>query len=43
MTKRNIYLETVAPEEAVRRAKASLNRNKLIGSKTIPPMRLPVM
>ncbi|WP_319471706.1 molybdopterin biosynthesis protein [uncultured Pseudodesulfovibrio sp.] len=36
MTKRNIYLETVAPEEAVRRAKASLKRNKLIGSKTIP-------
>lgn len=36
MAKRNIYLETVPPEEAVSRAKAALSRNTLLGTETVP-------
>lgn len=36
MTKRNIYLETVPPEEAVVRAKTALNRDELLSTETVP-------
>jgi len=36
MTKRNIYLETIPPEEAVSRAKAALDRTTLLGTETVP-------
>jgi putative molybdopterin biosynthesis protein len=35
MTKRNIYLETIPPEEAVSRAKGALDRATLLGTETI--------
>ena len=36
MSKRNIYLETVAPEEAVDRARAALDRDTLLATQTLP-------
>jgi putative molybdopterin biosynthesis protein len=36
MTKRNIYLKTVSPEEAVALAKAHLDREALLGTETVP-------
>lgn len=36
MTKRNIYLETVPPEEAVERTKQALDRATLMGTEVIP-------
>nr|WP_287410600.1 molybdopterin biosynthesis protein [Pseudodesulfovibrio sp.] len=36
MTKRNIYLETIAPEKAVRNAKEALDRKALMETETIP-------
>jgi putative molybdopterin biosynthesis protein len=36
MAKRNIYLETVPPEEAVERAKAALDRDTLLSTETMP-------
>ena len=36
MTKRNIYLETIPPEEAVMRAKNSLDRQTLLTTETVP-------
>jgi putative molybdopterin biosynthesis protein len=36
MTKRNIYLETIPPEEAVDRAKTALDRMALLGTETVP-------
>lgn len=36
MTKRNIYLETIAPEKAVERAKAALDKDALLSTETIP-------
>ena len=36
MAKRNIYLETIPPEEAVSRAKTSIDRNTLLGTEVIP-------
>ncbi|MBG0790822.1 MAG: molybdopterin biosynthesis protein [Desulfovibrionaceae bacterium] len=36
MSKRNIYLETVPPEEAVDRAKAALDRDLLLSTETVP-------
>ncbi|NDV19534.1 molybdopterin biosynthesis protein [Pseudodesulfovibrio sp. JC047] len=35
MTKRNIYLETIAPEQAVALAKESLNRTQLMGTERL--------
>lgn len=35
MTKRNIYLETIPPEEAVERAKNALNKDALISTETV--------
>ncbi len=36
MAKRNIYLETIPPEEAIFRAKAALDRATLLGTETVP-------
>ena len=36
MSERNIYLKTIAPEEAVARAKAALDRDGLLGVETVP-------
>lgn len=36
MSKRNIYLETIPPEEAVERAKSALDRDSLLSTETIP-------
>ena len=36
MSKRNIYLETIPPEEAVDRAKAALDRDTLLTTQTLP-------
>ena len=36
MTKRNIYLETIPPEEAVMRAKSALDRDVLLSTETVP-------
>nr|WP_321513927.1 molybdopterin biosynthesis protein [uncultured Pseudodesulfovibrio sp.] len=36
MTKRNIYLETIPPEVAVKRAKGALDRTALMGNEIIP-------
>lgn len=39
MAKRNIYLETIPVEEAVERAKAALDRARLLGTETVPTHR----
>ncbi|MCJ2166221.1 MULTISPECIES: molybdopterin biosynthesis protein [unclassified Pseudodesulfovibrio] len=36
MTERNIYLQTIPPEEAVARAKAALDRSALLGTEVMP-------
>ncbi|MGL1864079.1 MAG: molybdopterin biosynthesis protein [Pseudodesulfovibrio sp.] len=36
MAKRNIYLETIPPEEAIARAKAALDRDVLLSTETVP-------